>query len=109
MEPRIQYAKTKDGVSIAYWTMGEGTPLLLASPLLWSHIALEWEIPDLPRWYERLAYRRMLVRYDYRGHGMSERNVEDFSLDALVSDLEAVISRLALDRVDLVGFGSPGH
>ena len=24
MEPRIQYAKTKDGVSIAYWTLGEG-------------------------------------------------------------------------------------
>ena len=24
MEPRIQYAKTKDGVSIAFWTLGEG-------------------------------------------------------------------------------------
>ena len=28
MEPRIQYAKTKDGVSIAYWTLGEGKPLV---------------------------------------------------------------------------------
>ena len=27
MEPRIQYAKTEDGVNIAYWTMGEETPL----------------------------------------------------------------------------------
>jgi hypothetical protein len=27
MEPRIQYAQTKDGVSIAFWTLGEGTPL----------------------------------------------------------------------------------
>lgn len=34
MEPRVQYAKTKDGVSIPYWTMGEGTPLVVAvSPL----------------------------------------------------------------------------
>ncbi len=23
MEPRIQYAKTKDGVSIAYWALGQ--------------------------------------------------------------------------------------
>ena len=23
MEPRNQYAKTKDGVNIAFWTMGE--------------------------------------------------------------------------------------
>ncbi len=28
MEPRIQYAKTEDGVSIAFSTMGEGKPLV---------------------------------------------------------------------------------
>ena len=28
MEPRIQYAQSKDGVSIAYWTLGEGKPLV---------------------------------------------------------------------------------
>ena len=27
MEPRIQYAQTKDGVSIAFWTLGEGHAL----------------------------------------------------------------------------------
>jgi hypothetical protein len=30
MEPRIQYAKTTDGVSIAFATMAEGTPPRLA-------------------------------------------------------------------------------
>ena len=29
MEPRIQYAKTADGVSIAFWTLGEGVSLAL--------------------------------------------------------------------------------
>ena len=28
MEPRIQYAQTKDGVSIAFSTLGEGMPLV---------------------------------------------------------------------------------
>ena len=28
MEPRIKYAKTSDGVSIAYWTPGDGVPLV---------------------------------------------------------------------------------
>jgi hypothetical protein len=28
MEPRIQYAQTKDGVSIAFWAMGEGMPFV---------------------------------------------------------------------------------
>ncbi len=31
MEPRIQYAKTEDGVSIAYWTLGDGK-LLVSMP-----------------------------------------------------------------------------
>ncbi len=42
MEPRIQYAKTKDGVSIAFWTLGEGIPPLVywgSAPF--SHIELE--------------------------------------------------------------------
>ncbi len=28
MELRIHYAQIKDGVSIAYWTLGEGRPLV---------------------------------------------------------------------------------
>ncbi len=32
MEPRIQYAKTSDGVSIAFWTLGEGMPAIAACP-----------------------------------------------------------------------------
>ena len=72
-EPRIQYCTTSDGVSIAYWTLGEGQPLLMNSPLGWSNISLEWEVPGLRQWYERLASRTMLVRFDQRGNGMSER------------------------------------
>ncbi len=28
MEPRIQYAQTEDGVGIAFFTLGEGVPLI---------------------------------------------------------------------------------
>ena len=28
MDPQIKYATTEDGVSIAYWTLGEGKPLI---------------------------------------------------------------------------------
>ena len=66
MEPRIQYAKTSDGVSIAYWTIGEGLPLLFA-PLMPSHCELEWHDPDFRSLFERLAKNRQLVRYDSRG------------------------------------------
>ncbi len=33
MEPRIRYAKTADGVSIAFWTLAEGEAVVLLDPL----------------------------------------------------------------------------
>jgi class 3 adenylate cyclase len=107
MEPRIRYAKTTDGVSIAFWTLGEG-PALVHMPLVFSHIQLEWQIPECRRWYERLAEKRKLIRYDFRGSGLSERNVTDFTVDALVLDVEAVVDRLGLERFALLGLQTSG-
>jgi len=101
VEPRIQYAKTSDGVSIAFWTLGEGEPLVHMSEPGLSHIQLEWQIPPLRRWYERFAEKRMIVRYDSRGVGLSDRDVSDYSLDIWMLDLQAVVNRLGLERFAL--------
>ena len=104
MEPRIQYAKTTDGVSIAFWTLGEGPPLVIMPPtVMASHCELEWHWPEWRRWYERLAGRRKLVRYDGRGGGLSDRNVADVSPEARLLDLEAVVEHLGLERFALFG------
>ena len=105
--PAIQYAQTADGVSIAFCTLGEGLPLVYA-PLFFSHIQLEWQFTEYRRWYQRLAAKRMLIRYDGRGTGLSDRNVADYSLDANVLDLEAVVDRLGLERFALFGFYHTG-
>jgi class 3 adenylate cyclase len=104
--PRIQYAQTKDGVSIAYSVMGDGPPFLCLSPVVYSHLQLEWQFTEMRRWYERLAEKRKLIRYDHRGSGLSERDVADFSLDALVSDIEAVADRLGMEMFDLYAAGA---
>ncbi len=108
MEPRIQYAQTKDGVSIAYWTMGDGMPLVYMPPGMFSHIQLEWQHPSTRHWYEALAKGRRLVRYDGRGTGLSQRDVTGFSLDSYLTDLEAVVGRLGLRTFALWGFGDSG-
>ena len=103
MEPRIQYAKTADGVSIAFWTLGEGVPFVNMPMLPWGHIQLGWQNPGQRRWYERLAEKRKLVRYDGRGMGLSERNPADYSVEAHMLDLEAVVDRLDIQRFALSG------
>ncbi len=109
MEPRIQYAQTSDGVSIAYWAIGEGLPVIAVPPVPWTHLQLEWEDPDYRAFDERLARGKMLVRYDNRGSGLSDREIPDFSLEALLLDIDAVADRLGLERFALAGitFGGP--
>jgi len=101
MEPRIQYAKTSDGVNIAYCATGEGRALVHLPWFPISHLQMEWQVPEIHQWYQRLAEGRMLVRFDCRGGGLSDREVTDFSLDARLLDLEAVVERLGLDRLAL--------
>lgn len=107
METQIRYAISRDGAAIAYWTLGEGAPLVYLAGGPWSHIEA-WYAPACRRWYERLARCRMLVRYDLRGTGWSERDTLDYSLDTQVTDAEAVVDRLGLDRFWLVGAADAG-
>ncbi len=109
MEPRIQYLKSTDGVSIAYWKLGQGgTPLLMTPPLGTSNLSLEWQFPELRAWYERLAAQRVLVRYDPRGMGMSERGVADRSFEAEVNDLACVADQIGQHPFDLLASGGVG-
>ncbi len=104
MEPRIQYAKTSDEVRIAFATYGDGAPIVLATQPLASHVQREWQQPMLRATYSRLmAQGRMLVRFDARGVGLSDREVGDLSLDAWLLDMEAVVDHLGLNRFVLIG------
>ena len=104
MEPQIQYAKTSDGVSIAYAVTGRGAPLVLLPGHI-SHIQLRWQYPESRRWLERLAEKRMIVQYDGRGSGLSERAISSFSVDSLVLDLGAVVDAAGLERFALAAQG----
>ncbi len=108
MEPRIQYATAGDGVGIAFWTLGTGRPFLQMPLIPFSHLQLEWQFAPYRYWYECLAERRMLVRYDCRDAGLSERGVANYSLEALLLDLEAVRQQLGLEQFDLLGAHNAG-
>src|SRR6266540_246996 len=109
MDPRVQYATTSDGVSIAYWTMGEGPTLVIPPNLVTSHLELEWQVVSRRAAWEGLAHGLQVVRYDCRGMGMSQRDAIDFSVEAASRDLEAVIERVGIDRFSLLRLPSSGE
>jgi len=109
MEPQIRFCTSSDGVRIAYATEGKGPPLVRA--LGWcTHLELERELPDWERYFigGLLAQDHLFVRYDGRGMGLSDRHVEDFSLDAKVRDLEAVVDALGLEKFAIFGLSEGG-
>src|SRR3990170_2664567 len=107
MEQHIRFCTTSDGVRIAYATVGQGPPLVRV--LGWfTHLEFEWENPRWRRFYEPMASRFTYIRYDGRGMGLSDRDVTDFSIDAFVRDLEAVVDATGFEKVALYGISQGG-
>jgi pimeloyl-ACP methyl ester carboxylesterase/DNA-binding CsgD family transcriptional regulator len=101
--PPIQYARTADGISIAYCTHGDGKALVFMPTIPFRHVGLLWTISRGDRRQARAlaAAGRRWVMFDPRGMGSSAA-VDSFSLEGFVSDLEAVADALGLEEFDLM-------
>jgi DNA-binding SARP family transcriptional activator/pimeloyl-ACP methyl ester carboxylesterase len=101
-EHRILFCHTADGTRIAYNVAGTGPPLVKAANWM-THLDYDLDSPLRRHWTEDIAAARALLRYDERGCGMSDRNVDRFDFDAWVEDLETVVDSAKLDRFPLLG------
>jgi pimeloyl-ACP methyl ester carboxylesterase len=106
MEPSLRYARTTDGVSIAYTLTGEGPVLVWLPPVPLSNVFGQWRVPRFREAYERLGEHMRLLIYDGRGTGHSQRDVHDFSLQAMLRDLDAIVGHAAIETFALLGYYS---
>jgi pimeloyl-ACP methyl ester carboxylesterase/DNA-binding CsgD family transcriptional regulator len=100
MNQALRFCNAPDGVRIAYATSGTGPALVKAANWL-SHLQYEWGSPVWRHWLESLSTGRTLIRYDMRGCGLSDWDVEDWSLAADLADLESVVAAAGPDRFGL--------
>ena len=98
----IRFCASKDGVRLAYASTGSGPPLVRVFNWLTD---VEKDLTSVVNrhWINELSRDYGYVRYDSRGCGFSDRNIERMSLDAWVEDLEAVLDAMQLERVPLLG------
>ncbi|MBW2292151.1 MAG: alpha/beta fold hydrolase [Deltaproteobacteria bacterium] len=107
VEQEIGFVQSADGTRIAYATAGEGPAIVHV--LGWaSHVEKGLQSPAYNASVGHFAENFQFVQYDGRGSGLSDRNVKDFSMEARVADLEAVIDGLGFDRVVLWGMSAGG-
>ena len=93
----IRFATSKDGTQVAYAKSGKGPPLLRAGHFL-THLKKDWEGSVYQPMIATLSDAHTLIRYDQRGTGLSQADVDDLSLEAYANDMLAVADSAGLDR-----------
>jgi hypothetical protein len=102
--PETQYAKTPDGVYIAYQVTGEG-PVDVAWQFDWlGNVDLVWETLGFAQLFRGIASFARLIIHDRRATGLSSSNVPPPNLETRAADL-----RVVLDAVWVGATRTGGH
>ena len=101
-QQRVKFCKSADGVNLAWASTGTGIPVLKAPNWL-NHIEYEWTSPVWGEFLSEFSKICHLVRFDQRGNGLSDWDVQDISEDRMIDDMVAVADAAGLDRFGLFG------
>ena len=101
----VRYCTTEDGVSIAYSVEGEGSPLVVCPALIESFSLMHY-MPDEVVFWQRVAQHHQIVRFDWRGTGLSQREVPEMRIENSCRDIDAVVGALNLRKFALWANGS---
>jgi pimeloyl-ACP methyl ester carboxylesterase/DNA-binding CsgD family transcriptional regulator len=104
---RVRFCEAPDGVRIAYAVHGSGPPLLISTCWL-SHLQYDWESPVWRHFLAELGRFATVIRFDERGHGLSDWDVTDHSLPARIGDLASVADAAGFDRFALMAMAQGG-
>jgi pimeloyl-ACP methyl ester carboxylesterase/class 3 adenylate cyclase len=108
--PETRYAKTADGVHIAYQEVGHG-PVDMVFVMGWvTNIEVMWDEPGFARFLDRLAAFSRLILFDKRGVGLSDRVPDDRlpDIETRMDDVRAVMDAVGSERAVVFGVSEGG-
>ena len=109
--PKTRYARSSDGVHIAYQVAGDGPLDLVLVHGLISHLQVAWEAPEYAHFFRRLAGFARVICFDKRGTGMSDP-VPVHALPTLeqrMDDVGAVLDAVGSEQAAVVGVSEGGQ
>lgn len=102
--PETRFARTMDGVHIAYQVFGEGPDLVYVHRFV-ATIGYMWDVPPLARFLREMSEFCRVYAIDPRGTGMSDRSLGDstLALESRILDLLAVMDAESLSHAAFLG------
>ena len=103
----VRFARSGD-VDIAYRVVGDGPTDLVYAQGAYTHLEINWELPQFRRYCERLAEFTRLILFDKRGMGMSDRVPGATTLEVRMDDIRAVMDAVGSERAAVMGESEGG-
>ena len=104
----VRYARSADGIDIAYQLVGEGPNDVVWVSGFISHLDLIWEIPMMARRQSALAEMGRTIVFDKRGTGLSDRSLGFGSVADRMDDIRTVMDAAGVEKAAILGASEGG-
>ena len=109
MEGPVKYAKSPDGVHLAYRVFGNGPRDIVLIPGTLSHVEVSWDMASYGQLRKRLSEFARVIVFDKRGQGLSDRNVAaEQTVEERIIDIKAVMDAAGSERAVIHGWSEGG-
>jgi class 3 adenylate cyclase len=104
----IGFARSDDGIEIAYLVAGEGPRDLVLIFGFTTHLDHLWDVPWFSEWLRRSSEHFRTIVFDKRGTGLSDRSLGLGSIEDRTRDVLAVMDAVGSERASIVGISEGG-
>ena len=104
----IAFARSDDGIDIAYLVAGEGTRDLVLIFGFTTNLDHCWDVPWFSQWLRRTSQHFRTIVFDKRGTGLSDRSLGMGSVEDRTRDVSAVMDAVGSERASLIGISEGG-
>jgi pimeloyl-ACP methyl ester carboxylesterase/DNA-binding CsgD family transcriptional regulator len=105
---QIRFCRSRDGTRLAYALCGSGPPLVWIGHWI-RHLDLDWNCLIWRPWLSMLSRDFTVIRFDWRGCGLSDRHAVDYSHEKYLEDCEAVVEAAQLRSFIMIGMAHGGN
>lgn len=91
-----------NGIELAYTDTGKGKPIIVLHGNSGTH-------KEMDLFTTTLSKTHRIISFDLRGHGLSDKGTQKYSINLLAKDIISACENLEINHCDMVGYSDGGN